>query len=242
MPRRVAVPRLNAQRFFLTYAKAEGLSKEDLLYFLPTVAPQFSWCEVAKETHRDGTPHYHAIVVHDSRVQVRTDAFDRRGYHPNIAVIRNGYKQLQNRRDYIRKEDEHPLATDQTPEYTQEAERHTWGTILKTATTKEEFLAGIQEHFPREFCLNWDRLNTFANEHYNAPSDYFSPWPENNWNVPPEIDDWMADVFRQVCSHLLPHGGLRCDGRNKYKDASAHVVLARQIFGVRCSVTVLITY
>lgn len=201
MPRAQQVPRLNAQRFFLTYAQAEGYTKENLAEFLRNTSPQFHWCEVAQETHADGGLHYHAIIVYNSRIQRTLDAFDYNGHHPNILVIRGAGRQLQNRRTYIRKEDGDVVQKGAAPGYTEEAERRSWGDILNSSTTKEEFIAGIRDNYPREFCLQWDKLNTFANEHFNAPSDYVSPWPQEQWLTPPAVDEWLADVFRQVCSY-----------------------------------------
>lgn len=210
MPRVPSQPRLCAKQFFLTYAQIEGFTKEDLADFLSHTSPEFHWCEVAQETHADGGIHYHAVVTYNRPYQRGLDSFDTHGHHPNIVVIRPGRKQLYNRRRYIRKEDDDVVSRGQAPPYSEEAERRTWGDILNSSATKEDFLAGVRENYPREFCLQWDRLNTFANEHFNSPSDYVCPWPEEQWVVPPEIDEWMADVFRQVCNRSGSCSPLRC--------------------------------
>lgn len=200
MPRSPGQPRLNAKQFFLTYAQAENLSKEDLADFLSSTSPEFHWCEVAQETHADGGIHFHAIVVYRRTYQRGLASFDFEGRHPNIVVIRPGHRQLQNRRDYIRKEDD-PYSSPEAPSYSQETERRTWGDILHNSASSDQFMDAVAQNYAREFVLNWDRIRTFARERYNAPSNYVSPWPAQNWVTPPEIDEWVADVFQQVCSH-----------------------------------------
>ena len=189
---------LNAQRFFLTYSQVGDASKEALLDFLSTTHQHFDWAEVAAEHHQDGGRHLHAVVIFRQRIQRNTNAFDWAGFHPNIVVIRNGGKQLHNRRRYIRKEDENPVSSPSAPEYTEEEERRPWGEILRTSTTQEEFLSGIEENYPKDFILRYDQIFSFAQRRFNAPSAYINEYPDDSWDVPAEVTDWVENVLREV--------------------------------------------
>lgn len=215
-------PRLNAQRFLLTYSQVADweVSDESLAEFLSSFS-HFHWCEVARETHADGGFHYHAVVVFHKRFQRGMAAFDFRGFHPNIEVIKNGTGDLFRVRHYIRKGDDpsHPLASHEeepctyayqpvgrgnVPEYVAPAKRLDWADILDTAKDAQTFMELVRHNRPADFVLRHDNVKAFAQQHYDAPSDYVSPYEDDTWVTPPELDEWVENVFRQVSVWALP--------------------------------------
>lgn len=211
-----ARPRLNGQRYLLTYSQCgepfnvNVVSISDVLQDIPN----FHWCEIAREYHDDGEPHYHVVVVFRSRLQRNMSAFDVHGKHPNIQPIRNGRLDLVRARHYIRKgwEESHPIEHENgpctytaepepfgtVPRYTIPQQRLSWGEILDGATDVEQFLRGIREHYPRDYVLRFDQVLSFAQTHFARPYDYVPARQEEEFRVPDELDDWVQSVLRQV--------------------------------------------
>lgn len=198
------MPRFNAQRFFLTYSAVadESITSALIANYLHLVINEPSgWIEVNRELHADGTPHYHAVVTSPVRFRGQLNAFDFRGYHPNVRAIKNGKHDLGRCRDYIRKDGIDNLESrgpypDYVP-HAEEVERHTWGELLASANSGE-FLRNCADWFPKEYILRQHDILAFAQQHYNAPSDYIPDYPRDTYIVPPAADQWVADVLGEV--------------------------------------------
>lgn len=97
--------RFNAKNVFLTYPKCEA-TKEDLCGALRNWDPRpIAWC-IAREEHKDGTHHLHALVGYGAKVNIRNERhWDFSGYHPNIGPARSIGASLA----YLRKEDPEPV-------------------------------------------------------------------------------------------------------------------------------------
>jgi len=67
----------------------------------------------------------------------------------------------------------------------------TWGDCL-TATTRSEFFELIRERFPRDYVLQHQRIEYFADKHYGKekqPKEYSSKYT-NFENEPMELVGW----------------------------------------------------
>ncbi|MGN5495181.1 hypothetical protein ACLJCJ_09430, partial [Campylobacter coli] len=102
MPREAG---LDAQRFLITYASAEGqqFSAKRIAESIYAKTPTPEYVEVARELHADGTPHYHAFVAFPSRFRGTMFAFDFEGKHCNVRTVARGKQHTQRARVYIRK-------------------------------------------------------------------------------------------------------------------------------------------
>lgn len=206
------MPRFDFQRCFLTYSQC-NISANVLADFLFTFGPV--WLEVAAETHADGAQHLHAVVVWGERYRGRTDTLDIQGFHPNIEAVRHHQKDIYRVRHYIRKEEkEHhlaathrhracdytgePIARGIPPPYVEKTERLDFGGILAVATTSAEFLDLVREHQPKEFVLRNDAICSFARDYFTRPAEYIPPYPRESYVVPPELDQWVEEVFSEV--------------------------------------------
>lgn len=96
--------RLSGKNFFLTYPRCL-LEKQDVQEFILSLIG----CEyllVAKEAHKDGTPHIHVFLTAKKKVQTRSSTyFDIGGYHGNYQSARDSDDVIQ----YVRKSDSEPL-------------------------------------------------------------------------------------------------------------------------------------
>jgi len=197
-------PRLDAKRFFLTYAQVGDTDPEDLLAHLASVHSPL-WIELSLEHHQDGNAHIHAVIAYAQRFRGYMDCFDFAGYHPNIQVVRQGKKDLHRVRRYIRKGDDGagdavPLVHGEVPVYgdAEETGGLSWGDILDVSQDSEEFKRLVRLHKPADFVLRNDAIEHFASHYYNAPQVYTPQFPADSFVVPDAVDQWMAEVFGQV--------------------------------------------
>lgn len=206
--------RLDAQRFLLTYSQvplASELNENTLVEFLQHRSTHFVWAEANHEFHADGGHHFHAIVVFDRRYRGNMDAFDFAGIHPNIQTIKSGRADLKRCRVYIRKDGTDRLATmgdapDIDAMHPEAVERNSWHDLL-SSTTQADFMENAAAWFPKEYILKYHDMASFAQHHYNAPSDYVGQYLRESFTVPTEADDWVAQVLGEVIFVFFSYSG-----------------------------------
>jgi len=219
--------RFNGQRFFLTYSQAADIGIDELADYLHALAD--NWLEIVQEDHVLEGIHYHVVLCFAARFQGPLDSFDYGGKHPHWDPIKNATTQLNNFRHYIRKgarpkEDEHPIKDHKTkacdyiidpdtrgevPVYAPETGRLNWGGILDAATDKVSFLQLVRHSQPKDWVLRHDAILKFAETQYPDAQEPEHLYPAESWNVPPELDAWVNEVFSEVCfiparSHVPP--------------------------------------
>ena len=97
--------RLTAKNLFLTYPQCE-LERHSLMNFLKQLRTDMVYCLIAKENHKDGTPHLHALITTKDKVDTRDCRhFDLYGFHGNYQAARDTDKV----REYLLKSDSEPL-------------------------------------------------------------------------------------------------------------------------------------
>lgn len=98
--------RINASRILITYAQAPKEWTKDLVLAhiqlkKPTTIDSIM---VAKELHRDGSPHYHCLVSFVKKIDVTNPRhFDLAGHHPNFRTIKRGKDNFFNTAEYVMK-------------------------------------------------------------------------------------------------------------------------------------------
>lgn len=213
MPR--SSPYATGTRFLLTWSAVTDLSisvATIITHILSFSDPD--WIEVCQEFHEDGAPHYHAIVVYESRIRRTLTAFNLPDFNANVAVIAAGRKHLHDTRAYIRKElaetaaknteegrilwDTHgnppPFDPNWEPE---ETGRNHWGEALQAAT-QDEFLEVVRRNHPREYVVHYFNILAFAQHHYNVASTYVPEYPADSFRVPAAMHDWVDEVLGEV--------------------------------------------
>lgn len=137
--------------------------------------------EEHEEADEDGVIlHIHAVLEFDRIVRTRiASAFDIDGFHPNIQGLRSRKAAL----DYVRKDGDFINNFPDT-------QKTSWASILATATTRDDFLAGVREHYARDYVLQYDRLLAFADVHYQPViPEYVNNFEFNN--VHPHLTAWV---------------------------------------------------
>lgn len=155
--------RLNAKNVFLTYSRTpEGLDKPALAGFLSLLEPAPSYYRIAKERHRDGTPHLHALLLYDRKVNIRNARhYDFMGCHPNVGAARD----VKGSFAYLTKDDEHPLDTPGIAAVVgggkrgrdRERERRRFIDLARQGQIEEAREDFINQH-PKDYLINRTRI------------------------------------------------------------------------------------
>nr|WPR18641.1 MAG: replication polyprotein [Chemarfal virus 204] len=97
--------RLQSKNFFLTYPRCE-VSKDEAMVQLKHLLPDIQYCAIAKELHKDGTPHLHVLLTLPKKKEITNQTFfDLGTYHGNYQSARNN----EDVKEYIFKSDLTPL-------------------------------------------------------------------------------------------------------------------------------------
>lgn len=105
--------RLDANRFFITYPRCDTDPKDVQRRVMKHFLTKIEWALIAKEKHRDGTPHLHVALKLKDRITVRNPrSFDKlAGSHGNVQFMRDEEATVR----YLRKEDPSPIAIGSPP-------------------------------------------------------------------------------------------------------------------------------
>lgn len=194
--------RYDARQYFLTYPKCGD--KEGVFHFLKTVgtgANSVTFVQVVKETHEDDTPHLHAFLQFstDRTINLKSDCriFDycvgAARYHPNIQLLADPEATLE----YFAKEDKEPL-TFGTPRLKRKAKSddrsEDWRSLL-AQPSREEFFKAAECLKPRDFVLNYEKLEYFARERYATNVPYENPFDAEDFKLPAEVKTWLKEEF-----------------------------------------------
>lgn len=161
--------RFAAKRAFLTYSDVcEEITKEAIYFDLDARYPIKSYA-FGEEIHPStGGRHIHAILefrrkVDSTDVTLFDIADSEHQHHPNIQKVPKGQAHWERILDYVTKEDPCPLANVEL--------RPTWGELFDNATTSEEYLRLVKQHYPKEFANNYRNLEYMATKTYPILTD-----------------------------------------------------------------------
>jgi hypothetical protein len=177
---------------------------------------------LAKESHKDGNPHYHAYCEHPTRFITRkTDAFDVSGCHPNIQIIKaTPWKAW----DYVRKEvtGDNPLIIDEIKDRplgrTQKSDlpgknTEVWNKITR-ATSRKQVLNIMKAEQPRALVCNFNNVNNYAayveekskpRDEYTTPED-FVPLLDNFKSITLWIEHHLRRINAQAGTRVTDPG------------------------------------
>lgn len=173
---------LHAKRIFLTYAQCGSTTKEELRDFLINDRGA-QWFIIGYETHKDGGKHLHAYIEYTEQKRVRDATyFDFNNVHPNI----QGVKRPKECQEYCVKEGDF-IANMEIARG-----KRTYGELIKGASTSEEFLVAVEEAFPRDMVLHFDRITNFANHKWPKYNNEYTT-EFSQFVVPEDLVAWMED-------------------------------------------------
>jgi len=181
-PNRPVNGRLNAKRFFLTYAQCGELSKERLADFLLALGGVTGYT-VGLEQHEGGGNHLHAYVEFGDRLDSRDMGyFDVDGRHPNISAVRNAANVI----NYCQKEGDFIGNVSAEGSTTIK-----YGEILQLATGQDDFLDLVGRHYPRDSVLYHGRLLEYAEWRWGDKPVEYAP-THTSFVEPDGLAEWRA--------------------------------------------------
>ena len=182
--------RLHAKHFLLTYAQSDDLLRETTVANLYTLglAPTHYSCGL--ETHENGGSHIHLWVDLPQKVDTTNPRyFDIDQYHPNISTGYRSQQEKHNAWEYTQKEDTNAIASSTSNPYNRKT---SWSNVLDESSTVHEFLEKSRANFPRDYVLNYQRLEYFADKHFNNPNVVSPVQPaERPFNLPIDLQEWL---------------------------------------------------
>ena len=196
---------LSAQTFFLTYSKAINIDKDDILNTINEKAnekdTELLGYIIAKESHKDGTPHYHILFKLSQTIRIRTKAFfDCQGYHPSIEKARDEHDAFI----YCIKEDEdfwcmgcYSEPPQKVSKPSRSSQEDTWHQILSESTDTNTFLNKVLEKDPRTYFLYLPQLRANAEEHFKDTSRASYKPRYTNFRVPVPLANYLEIEFQK---------------------------------------------
>lgn len=191
MPRTASTFRLNAKNFFLTYPRC-GESKEDLVAHLKLVFNgRWSYILVAREVHEDGGLHLHAVISCDRRVDISdTKRLDFGSFHGNYQSARS----LHDTTAYVKKDGD--FVEEGTPPKIKRSFEE-----LVASTTEQDFWKLAASSFARDFVLNHERLEYFANKRFRESAiPKYEPSFTTFATIPAGVQNWQDQRLLVHCS------------------------------------------
>lgn len=179
--------RFSAIKAFLTYSDVcDCLTKESVFFAIDERYPVKSYC-IGEEIHPStGGRHFHAVFEFQRKLNsIDVTLFDvpceHAQVHPNIQTVKRGAAQWERCVEYCCKDDPNP--------YTNIQAKPTWGELVESARDSEDFMGLVRTHYPRDFCLNFCRLEAMAKKVFrtsgiNTIENYLPPF---SITMPPEL-------------------------------------------------------
>jgi len=194
--------RFHAKNLFVTYPQADGLTKERLQHFYEELG--CSSYTISRELHQTGDVHFHGLIQWATPFDTRDERrFDVDGRHPNIQrcrKVRDVWRYVTKDGDYISNRAE--------PD---ESNSNKFA-ALANADTVETFWSIAKEECPRNYVVDHERLEYFANKKFKAEKKIYEP-SYTNFNIPDEVSEWVINEYPKVSDAPLgPAAGYRPDG------------------------------
>nr|APZ86457.1 replication associated protein [Maize streak virus] len=197
---------------FLTYPKCPEnpeIACQMIWELVVRWIPKYILC--AREAHKDGSLHLHALLQTEKPVRISDSRFfDINGFHPNIQSA----KSVNRVRDYILKE---PLAvfergtfiprkspflgkSDSEVKEKKPSKDEIMRDIISHATSKEEYLSMIQKELPFDWSTKLQYFDYSANKLFPEIQEAFTnPHPPSSPDLlcNESINDWLQpNIFQ----------------------------------------------
>lgn len=182
--------RFNARHVFLTYPQCNldtEVVRDELLRL-----DNPKWIRVAREQHADGHFHIHAVMGFNAKKSIRSERhWDLQGFHPNIVspnCVLGTLGYVAKDGNYI---DHGPIPN---------GPKRGWEDAV-ACETQNEFWDVVKEVSPKDYVINHERLEYYANKRYKAQiRPYVSRFPASDKELPRELDTWVSESLQSDVS------------------------------------------
>jgi hypothetical protein len=75
--------------------------------------------------------------------------------------------------------------------------KKTYGHIITEATSQTDFIRLVEEHFPRDAVLNYEKIKLYAEHKFKETTpEYVSPFSHEDFpNALQEMNDWVRETL-----------------------------------------------
>ena len=181
--------KISQKSYFITYPQCGELTKERVLQFFTLLgAEKYAIC---RELHQDGNPHIHALIVFEKKFNSRSSSiFDIDGKHGKIEPLKSQPKALE----YVKKDG------DFITNIEEEKKKRKYNQIIKECSKKKEFMEAVLEEHPRDYVINLEKVEYFANKHFKKETpQYQSKYTAEDFEVScPHMKMWADQIGRNL--------------------------------------------
>lgn len=181
MPRTTTF-RIAAKKFFITYPQCP-VTKDELKTHLNSFGGGLSNYCICTEKHQDGSPHLHALVSFNDKIDVRSPHYfdltnQNQNYHPSIEPVRNWSASLR----YVMKDGD----------YISGGSDEDFWLSVEQSTSVTDFMGKWLRRKPKEYWLNYDKLYSAAEKHFirHDVGQYTPVFAKDSFILPQAITDW----------------------------------------------------
>nr|WAE42563.1 MAG: replication associated protein [Cressdnaviricota sp.] len=178
-----------SKTIFATYPQANNATKEELMCFYKGLG-EYAYICVGQESHATEGLHYHVAAKYINSVRTKSSSyFDINGHHPNIQGARN-FSQVVT---YCQKDGN----------FIEEGSygggiKRTWTEVLNCSNNREEFMNMVMMNYPREYVLNHEKLEYYANKKYTSSVIRYV-CPDYSFLIPSILDEWISGSLIKPC-------------------------------------------
>lgn len=142
---------------------------------------------VSREMHEDGSPHLHAIVAFEKKLDRSGSIFNLPNFNANIQP---SLRSVERSVAYVKKHDDF-LEFGEAP-----TKKGPWVKVCN-AVTREEFWSTVSELSPRDVVLNLEKLEYFAEKKFKpSVCDREAPIDLQDWILPEDLKKWYEEEFK----------------------------------------------
>lgn len=182
--------RFQAKKAFLTYSQCP-LETQHLYDELNARYP-IKYYSIGREQHDDNNFHLHGLFEFHQKLRSSDPRlFDVGIYHPNIGALRHSSADLARVLHYTQKDGNY---ISNWPSDT----KLSYGDILSTSTTADDFLSLIEKNYPRDAILFSERIANFAEKRWPTTRPTYVHDSSVQFNLPQLIQEWLLHEFTKV--------------------------------------------
>lgn len=145
------------------------------------------YLRIGVEQHESGDPHWHALVLFDSKLRLGARAFDFRGKHPNVQSVGRRVVDWERCAAYVAKDGR--FKEQGSPRHSGDS---VWSKVA-SAPSRDEALALIAAEAPRDFIIHRRNIDYALEALFPlSPHSSFQPRDPASFRVPDVVMQWLS--------------------------------------------------
>jgi len=173
--------------FLVTYPKSL-FDLDELYEFFTTIGP-VQYARIGLESHQDGEPHVHAVVLFSKKQELGPRRFDYQGRHPNIETVGRTRQDWDRVVAYCGKE-----GTFRDWGVPRHHEKRSWSQVVH-AESRREAEEVIRAEYPRDWIINRRNIDHALDQMFPLQQTSFIGRPLESFLLPDGFLEWKVGNF-----------------------------------------------